>query len=394
MNESRDGRFVPHSVRVLQYTYGGAHRSGIESYLLGAQGEIAKAGIRFDYLFRYQSPLGSGSSATDHGSEIYSLEVPEDANPLVRQFIELRRLARFFRNHKYDVVEINMTSAFMCIQAAAIARLNGTRVRIVHAHDSVKHESWKKRLLKVPATPLVRAVATDHWACSLDAARYLFGAKGASPGKWFLAKNAIQAERFEFDASKRAYWRSAWALPEQSAPVIGMLGRLTQQKDPERAITIFKGFSRRNPRATLAIVGDGVLRGEMETLTRELGIADSVRFVGAQNDVQGVLSGFDVLLAPSAHEGFPLVALEAQASGLRAVTSDAFPAESNLDGRITILGSDSGLEDWLDALDRQLKLGRSSDGVELLRASGYTTDTAGIELRREYASIFDRWGLH
>ena len=74
--------------------------------------------------------------------------------------------------------------------------------------------------------------------------------------------------------------------------------------------------------ARLVIVGDGPERASSERLARELGIEGKVVFLGVCESMEELLAMSDVLLLPSEHESFGLVALEAMSAGTPVVASD------------------------------------------------------------------------
>ncbi len=63
------------------------------------------------------------------------------------------------------------------------------------------------------------------------------------------------------------------------------------------------------------IVGDGVLRTELEAKIRRLKLTDQVFFVGMVDDAYRYLTAFDLMVLPSVKEGFPYVLLEALLAG-------------------------------------------------------------------------------
>jgi L-malate glycosyltransferase len=87
-------------------------------------------------------------------------------------------------------------------------------------------------------------------------------------------------------------------------------------------VEAFAVVSARMP-ARLLMIGDGPERAACEARARALGVADKVRFLGAQSAVEELLPCADVLLLPSEHESFGLAALEAMASGVVPVVSRA-----------------------------------------------------------------------
>lgn len=72
----------------------------------------------------------------------------------------------------------------------------------------------------------------------------------------------------------------------------------------------------------LLMVGDGPERTHAEQLSRELGVADDVRFLGKQDAIEEILSVSDLFLIPSGSESFGLAALEAMACKVPIISSD------------------------------------------------------------------------
>lgn len=95
---------------------------------------------------------------------------------------------------------------------------------------------------------------------------------------------------------------------ERLADIVAV-GRLVEQKNHELAIRAMTQV----PGATLAIVGDGPLRPDLERLAAELDAP--VIFTGVRSDARALMGAADVVVMPSRWEGLPLTALEALASG-------------------------------------------------------------------------------
>jgi glycosyltransferase involved in cell wall biosynthesis len=103
--------------------------------------------------------------------------------------------------------------------------------------------------------------------------------------------------------------------PENEKLVLAV-GRLVEQKNHELAIRAIAEV----PGATLAIVGDGPLRPELERLAAELGAP--VIFTGVRRDARALMGSADLVVMPSRWEGLPLSALEALASGTPLVATN------------------------------------------------------------------------
>lgn len=102
--------------------------------------------------------------------------------------------------------------------------------------------------------------------------------------------------------------------------VIGFVGRLVEQKAPEILIDAFASTAKVQPKARLALVGNGPLEEPMRKLAAKLGIADKIIWLG-ERDARGVLAGFDLFALSSRKEGLPYVVLEAMAAGLPVVAT-------------------------------------------------------------------------
>lgn len=81
-----------------------------------------------------------------------------------------------------------------------------------------------------------------------------------------------------------------------------------------------------------------------------LEVASKVQFLGARADVPELLTAMDMFLFPSLFEGFPNALLEAQASGLPCVTSDAVTEEVMVTSGVTVVPLESSPEAWAQAV--------------------------------------------
>lgn len=103
-------------------------------------------------------------------------------------------------------------------------------------------------------------------------------------------------------------------------------------KRVEDVVKIFANVNEAVP-SKLLFVGDGPERSTAEDLARELGVTDQVSFVGKQEQMEDILAIGDVFILPSEYESFGLAALEAMASGVPVISTNAGGlSEINIDG--------------------------------------------------------------
>jgi colanic acid/amylovoran biosynthesis glycosyltransferase len=101
------------------------------------------------------------------------------------------------------------------------------------------------------------------------------------------------------------------------------VGRLSSEKGQRGLLTAFAEARQRIGGTRLDLVGDGPLRGEVQALAQELGIAEAVTFHGALSEANTLarIAAADILVLPSFMEGLPLVIMEAMALGKPVIAS-------------------------------------------------------------------------
>lgn len=123
---------------------------------------------------------------------------------------------------------------------------------------------------------------------------------------------------------------------------------------------------------SVGIIGDGPERGDLEAYARELGVDDSVEFLGfveADEDVIGHLKSSTVFVLPSIREGFPNTILEANACGVPSIVVDhpengsTAVVEDGVTGYITDVSSDAIAERIMRVLSSPETHSRLSSGA-------------------------------
>jgi colanic acid/amylovoran biosynthesis glycosyltransferase len=112
--------------------------------------------------------------------------------------------------------------------------------------------------------------------------------------------------------------------PNDGAWKLLQAGRLIEKKGWQTSLRAFAAFQQKHPAATFVIAGEGPMQQELQTLARELGVAERVHFAGFLSQVELREEFFQshIFLHPSElgrdgnQEGVPNAMLEAMASGL------------------------------------------------------------------------------
>jgi glycosyltransferase involved in cell wall biosynthesis len=121
-------------------------------------------------------------------------------------------------------------------------------------------------------------------------------------------------------ATDRKQARAQLGIPG-GAFVIGNAGWLIQRKRFDVLLRVTAELMKHDPSALCIIAGDGPLRAELEKLSRELGIADRIRWLGWQKDLRNFYLSLDVLVFNSDWDALPRTPVEALAVGTPVVAS-------------------------------------------------------------------------
>lgn len=220
---------------------------------------------------------------------------------------------------------------------------------VVHIHDwlTVSSGVAAKHMLRVPLvmtfhstessrsshsqSPESAMVEGLEWWGSFEAARVIAVSSWMKTEVASLFKtptdkvseipNAVDPEKFEVEVDSHAI-REKWKI-YNGEKLITAVGRLTAQKGFDDLIKAYANIRRSIPASKLLVVGDGYMRGELESLSNQEHVKDSTIFAGfiSEADLVGVLKSSDVVVVPSRFEPFGIIALEAMAAGAPVVVS-------------------------------------------------------------------------
>lgn len=157
-----------------------------------------------------------------------------------------------------------------------------------------------------------------------------------------------------------------WGVPATS-PVVGNVAHLTSHKDHETLLRAIPYVLARLPETYFVIVGDGELRGRLESLVQELQIAHRCRFTGFRTDLDRLIPAFTVFCLSSRLEGLGTSLLDAMAFARPIVATSAggIPeaVKEGITGRLVAPGDPKGLAEALLAVlsdpSRQESFGRA-----------------------------------
>ncbi|MGB9937074.1 MAG: glycosyltransferase family 4 protein [Methanobacterium sp.] len=137
----------------------------------------------------------------------------------------------------------------------------------------------------------------------------------------FIIPNGIEIKRFKY-LSKENSRKIIGLLPDKY--IITFVGTLRPIKGVKYLMYSIKIIKDLKIDFKVLIIGDGQDRTKLELLAKKLDITDFVEFIGriSNDNINTYMAASDVFVLPSLSEGFPVVILEAMASGLPIITTN------------------------------------------------------------------------
>ena len=198
--------------------------------------------------------------------------------------------------------------------------------------------------------------------------------------------NFVDVSRFNkkpFDAFKKV-------IASNNEKIFVHASNFRKVKRVEDVVKIFAEVQKQIP-SKLLMVGDGPERHICEELTSELNIADHVRFVGKQEQIEDILAVCDIFLLPSEYESFGLAALEAMAAKSVVICSNAggLPEiiEQNVSGFMANVGDVKTMSNFA------IHILNNKSEMEAMKLAAYER-ALGFDIKKiigQYEKIYSRF---
>jgi len=222
-----------------------------------------------------------------------------------------RRLADFLislKKERPDIVHGFLFHAY--ILGSFAARLAGVPMVIASRRSLglFKERKLHYRLLERLANRMTDLIIANSVAVREDVSRQ----EKVPSSKVRVIYNGIDPSLFEIPADLGL--RASLGF-RKGVKVIGVIANLIHYKGHRFLLQACPEVKAKCPDVRFLLIGDGLLRGELETMAEELGVREEVIFLGSRNDIPALLSIIDVFVLPSLEEGFSNAILEAMAAG-------------------------------------------------------------------------------
>ncbi len=261
-----------------------------------------------------------------------------------------------------------------------------TPVIIAHVHTT--YHGFKKRHLLIER---LLSLFTDKIVCVSQAVRkFVVEVEGINEKKTTLIYNGVGEPRSFEMVSDETVNRKSLGISDKDIVVIAVAS-LTPHKGHQILLEAARVVTKRYENVRFLIAGDGPLRNELESYTREAGLSSKVVFTGQRKDVATLLSLGDFFVLPSIErEGLGIALIEAMAAGLPVIGTrlGGIPEviEDRVNGLLVAPGNPGELATAIEKLasDRSMKAKMGMKAKQIYKLK-FTADkmTWGIEFLYE-----------
>ena len=349
-------------IRVL-HVVTAMNMAGTEVMLMNLHRCINRDIIQFDYAVCSEEKCAFDDEILALGGKIYHYPKYK----IINHFKYVKWWDNFLHEHKnYRIIHghVGSTAAIYL----GLAKKHGYYA-IAHSHNTYGDFNIRKFVYWL-FSYRTRYIADYFFGCSEDALVSRFGRKILSNSCHQILPNAIDVRKFQFDENKRMKIRTELGISKNEF-VIGTIGRLTIQKNPEKILSIIKNLYKRKINFKLLWIGAGELKTMIINEINRSNLNANIILMESRDDIPDLLSAMDIFIFPSKWEGLGVAAIEAQVAGLPIICSTVVPKEVRLSDDCYFLPLNDGnsWENLIIKLSNRNKINRST--LNNMKASDY-----------------------
>jgi glycosyltransferase involved in cell wall biosynthesis len=300
--------------------------------------------------------------ASEHEVEpVFIKEMSRELSP--KDIVSLWKVYRQIVREKPDIIHTHTAKAGFVGRAAGFLYrwLNWKNVKIVHTfHGHIFHSYYgnAKTKLFLAIEKTLGRLATDRIiVITRQQFEEIHRQFGVGREKQFkIVPLGIDLKKFSAASEKRRLLREEVSAGEDEI-LVGFVGRLTEIKNVPLLLKTAEIYQKQrdenSPKLKFLIIGDGNLRAALEKEAEDLGLRDTVKFLGNRNDTDVFYAGLDIVALTSLNEGTPLSLIEGMANG-KPVISTA------VGGVVDLLGETRAKEDGFKICERGVKIEQMS----------------------------------
>ena len=347
-------------IKILQvFTQMG--RGGAETMIMNYYRQLDRQKYQFDFLVHRKQRCDYDNEIEQMGGTIFRAFPIRPWN----YFLYFNFLDSFFREHaeQYTAVHahIQENSGIVLRYAAKY----GIKNRVCTSHIANLGIDYKYPFRLYGKT--YNKYITKRLACGKEAGKYLYGNKNFE-----VFPNAINLIDFKYNFKQDIAFRenNKW----MGKFIVENVARFSYQKNHTFLIDIFNEIYKLNKNAILVLVGEGELKPYIMNKVISLNLSEVVYFEGLKTNINDYMNVFDVFLLPSLFEGLPVVAIEAQAAGIKSFLSDTIDIQTDITGDVTFISLNYTAFQWANCILSNVPYVKKNNYIPM-KLAGYDVKT-------------------
>ena len=233
----------------------------------------------------------------------------------LKAFFELKQI---IKQYKFDYIHCNTPIAGVLTRLSAMkSRKNNTKVIYTahgfHFFDGAPYLNW---ILYYPIEKILSSV-TDA-IITINKEDYKRAKNKFYSKIFYIPGVGLDVEKYNYKGINKIKKRKELGInPDEF--IITSVGEINKNKNHQLVIKALSELKIMN--IQYLICGEGPLKKNLGSLSKELDIENSVKFLGYRDDIEEILEISDIFVFPSYREGLSLSVMEAMCSGLPILAS-------------------------------------------------------------------------
>ncbi|MDG4524267.1 glycosyltransferase [Streptococcus suis] len=348
-------------------------KGGISEFMMNLNKNMLNKDISFNYIIKGKDSVYAPLINKMNGKVFY-----------YNYRNKIERLTNLYKIIKKERSKTNIfyynTSGTYFVFPIIFAKLLGYKI-ISHAHGGKDRNINKAfELLNIINRNLLNIVSSVKFTCSDVAKEWVYGnAKNV-----IQVNNAIDQNIFFYDSNLRKEIRKLLGVSTKDIVMINV-GRVEYPKNQKFLINLMVKLNKSEKNFKLLLVGNGTDLENLKKYVRDKKI-NNICFLGQRTDVNNLLNASDLLLLPSFYEGFPIVSVEAQATGLPCILSNTITKSSNITNLVSFLSLNE--EDWINSI-MNFKVSKRTDMNHILKENGFDENSICEKVYDQINKIYE-----
>ena len=361
--------------KVLFVTDNPLVRAGVQAVIMDIVRNISPE-YQFDILLTVDGDGYYDSEFESFGGKIFRMSTkivfgPKLDHHLRGPVVYKNVLKTLRQNGPYEAIHChNEFEAAYCLMAAKKA---GVKVRVVHTHTMTNLLNTVSKIYYGILSRLIEKSATHKLGCSEQACEGFYN-----------DQNETKAMNNSYDEGKFYFEK----YPEEAldSPRLLQIGSFSNRKNQIFSIDVIAEIKKEYPNVKFDMVGFdiGNTIDKIKSKIIDLGLEDNVTIYPSDADSTLLLSKSSGSLIPSKSEAFGIVAIEAQAMGVKCYASDALPPSTNCGG-CEYLPLSVGAQVWAKKIISDFKA--TGGKHEKYDCSAFSSKNVANEYRKIYGGI-------